>query len=65
MTGRYHSLAVTDEGEVYSWGLNDQGQLGRSGRTADTGASCTFGDFCHDGSPGKVQFGDGIKVCDM
>ena len=26
--GRYHSLAVTTEGKVYAWGLNNYGQLG-------------------------------------
>ena len=26
--GSIHCLAVTEEGEVYSWGRNDQGQLG-------------------------------------
>eukprot|EP00775_Hariotina_reticulata_P013410 gene13410-13538_t len=29
VTGRYHSLGVTAEGLVFSWGLNDFGQLGR------------------------------------
>lgn len=31
--GRYHSVALTDAGEVYTWGLNDVGQLGRQGTT--------------------------------
>eukprot|EP00771_Trimastix_marina_P003104 gnl/Trimastix_PCT/430.p1 GENE.gnl/Trimastix_PCT/430~~gnl/Trimastix_PCT/430.p1 ORF type:complete len:445 (+),score=34.02 gnl/Trimastix_PCT/430:925-2259(+) len=26
--GSFHSLALTDQGEVYAWGLNDEGQLG-------------------------------------
>ena len=26
--GSVHSLAVTEDGEVYSWGWNEQGQLG-------------------------------------
>lgn len=28
-TGRYHSVAVTADGSVFTWGLNDWGQLGR------------------------------------
>lgn len=32
--GRYHSVAVTADGKVYSWGLNDWGQLGRPAPTA-------------------------------
>lgn len=27
--GHYHSLAVSAEGEVWAWGRNDEGQLGR------------------------------------
>ncbi|KAK1316183.1 Ultraviolet-B receptor UVR8 [Acorus calamus] len=27
--GHYHSLAVTSDGEVWAWGRNDEGQLGR------------------------------------
>ena len=26
--GSMHALAITDNGEVYGWGRNDQGQLG-------------------------------------
>ncbi|TKR72314.1 hypothetical protein L596_019783 [Steinernema carpocapsae] len=26
--GNFHSIALTDQGEVYSWGLNNSGQLG-------------------------------------
>lgn len=31
--GRYHSMAVTDGGQLYTWGLNDHGQLGRPAGT--------------------------------
>lgn len=31
-TGRYFTMAVTDAGELYTWGLNDWGQLGRTGQ---------------------------------
>lgn len=27
--GHYHSLAVTSNGEIWCWGRNDEGQLGR------------------------------------
>lgn len=27
--GHYHSLAVTSSGEIWAWGRNDEGQLGR------------------------------------
>lgn len=29
--GRYHSVALDDNGRVYTWGLNDYGQLAREG----------------------------------
>ncbi|XP_078443966.1 regulator of chromosome condensation (RCC1) family protein [Wolffia australiana] len=32
--GHYHSLAVTSAGEVWSWGRNDEAQLGRSPPTS-------------------------------
>lgn len=41
VVGRYHSFAITSDGEVYSWGLNDWGQLGRP---AKVGCVC---DVCH------------------
>ncbi|KAJ0400988.1 hypothetical protein P43SY_003542 [Pythium insidiosum] len=33
--GRSHSVAVTSEGAIYSWGSNEDGALGRNGSTAD------------------------------
>lgn len=34
--GSVHSLAVTEDGEVYSWGRNEQGQLGDTSNIART-----------------------------
>ena len=47
--GRYHSAAVTADGRVVTWGLNDFGQLGRSAHTAE-GTPCTSGATCHSAS---------------
>ena len=58
ITGRYHSLAVTSVGEVYTWGLNDWGQLGRSAvgaKAEDDPSECFSGPTCHDGSPQRVR----------
>lgn len=35
--GEYHACGVTDEGDMYCWGMNDSGQLGQS----PAGAQCT------------------------
>ena len=32
--GSVHCVAVTDDGQVYSWGRNDQGQLGETVTTS-------------------------------
>jgi alpha-tubulin suppressor-like RCC1 family protein len=57
-TGRYHSIALDSDGNVWTWGLNDVGQLGRAavpGGCAGTGHS---GSMCRDGWPSKVtEFG--------
>lgn len=34
--GSVHCLAVTEDGEVYSWGRNEQGQLGDTSNVART-----------------------------
>lgn len=39
--GRYHSVAVTVEGRVYTWGLNDWGQLGRAALSAEDASAST------------------------
>jgi hypothetical protein len=45
--GRYHSAAIGTSGTVYTWGLNDFGQLGRDAVNS-SGAPCTSGGDCHD-----------------
>lgn len=37
--GRFHSVAVTAEGAVFTWGLNDWGQLGRPAAAVQVGPS--------------------------
>ena len=34
--GQLHTLALTEEGDVYSWGNNNYGQLGTGGDSAET-----------------------------
>lgn len=53
--GRYHSAALDENGKLYTWGLNDFGQLGRDARMPedpkDEGSrevDCTSGWACHD-----------------
>ena len=33
--GRYHSAALSKDGRIFTWGLNDYGQLGRDAATAE------------------------------
>ena len=48
--GRYHTAAVTDAGDVLTFGLNDRGQLGRAGVFGDPDAKeacgCDSGGNC-------------------
>ncbi|GLC45471.1 hypothetical protein PLESTB_000317600 [Pleodorina starrii] len=62
VTGRYHTLALTDQGELYSWGLNDWGQLGRGAAGAYDESRCTSGPSCRSGVPGLVSLPGGARV---
>ncbi|KAG2451726.1 hypothetical protein HYH02_003506 [Chlamydomonas schloesseri] len=65
IVGRYHTMAVTEDGELWSWGLNDWGQLGRAAQGAaseDDPSRCNSGPSCHSGIPGKVDFPGGVKI---
>lgn len=54
-SGRYHSLALDADGGVWSWGLNDYGQLGRSATdSAAEESPCTRGAGCRSGVPALV-----------
>ena len=54
--GRYHSACATADGAVYTWGLNDQGQLGRGGTHAprDGPEPCFSGATCRSGVAQRV-----------
>ena len=55
--GRYHSAAITADGRVVTWGLNDFGQLGRPG--ADGIATpCNGGAACHSADIAEAQGAD-------
>uniref|UniRef100_A0A061RGM4 N-acetylgalactosamine 4-sulfate 6-O-sulfotransferase n=2 Tax=Tetraselmis sp. GSL018 TaxID=582737 RepID=A0A061RGM4_9CHLO len=55
--GRYHSVALRADGVVFTWGLNDVGQLGRPGTTSKSGVwdGCLSGHNCRSGWPMPVQ----------
>jgi hypothetical protein len=48
-SGRYHSAGISTSGKLYTWGLNDFGQLGRDATDSEL-ATCTNGASCHDGN---------------
>lgn len=64
-----HSLCVTDEGQVYSWGLNDRGQLGfRSTSTSSSDRAKRSSPNCVDvlyhrslGAAFKCAAADGVS----
>ncbi|KAK9845960.1 hypothetical protein WJX81_006889 [Elliptochloris bilobata] len=61
--GRYHSIGLTSDGAVHTWGLNDHFQLGRqahneSGAQCDGGAGCA----CADVAAGRVAGLPSVKA---
>ena len=67
--GRYHTVVSTESGRVYSFGLNDRGQLGTKGVmgrvpdssscTCDSGMNCD----CSEGAEGETPLAPG-EACD-
>jgi len=53
--GGMHSVAVTDDGQVYTWGCNDDGALGR----------LTSGDDGEEYLPRKVTLPEGVVVVNV
>lgn len=47
--GRFHMVAIANDGRLFTWGLNDFGQLGRDARDSSM-QPCTSGESCHDPS---------------
>ena len=55
--GRYHSAAISTDGKLHTWGLNDFGQLGRPAADAQ-GAACDSGASCRDASEERALGSD-------
>lgn len=68
--GSMHCLAITEEGDVYSWGRNDQGQLGETGCTVSRQEPALVtvlegkdirGVACGPSQVSDLEFGRGIE----
>eukprot|EP00892_Ulva_mutabilis_P007833 jgi/Ulvmu1/5421/UM022_0216.1 len=57
--GRFHMAAIASDGRLFTWGLNDFGQLGRAARDAAM-QPCTSGHTCHD--PSLVPASDIVEM---
>ena len=51
-SGQTHCMALTEKGEIYSWGNGQGGRLGH-------------GDSIGQNGPVKIQFFQGIKIVDI
>jgi len=56
--GSEHSVAVTDEGEVLSWGAAGSGRLGHGYQSSILGFSLTSSEY----TPRLIRNLDGIKI---
>jgi len=54
--GGMHTLALTTDGHVYSWGVNDEGALGREAHRDDAGS---------ENHPAKVNFPSGERIVQL
>jgi Regulator of chromosome condensation (RCC1) repeat len=52
--GRFHSMALTSCGRLFTWGMNDYGQLGRP-TSRGKKEPCMSGDTCHEAAPQVVE----------
>lgn len=56
--GEFHTIVLTDNGEVYTWGRNDYGQLGIGETVNSAGATM----YLNSRVPQKVNGLDGVKI---
>lgn len=59
--GGMHSLYLTDKGEVFSFGCNDEGALGRD--TSEEGSECQIVKVDLSGSVVRISTGDSHSAC--
>lgn len=59
-TSNHHTLILTDNGDVYSWGWNGYGQLGYSTNSKNTDLEKSFGSL-----PRKIAFLEGEEVTNI
>ena len=59
--GAYHTVAVTDSGELVAWGWNGLGQLGTDSNVPTYGLPSHPAEWTQRNLPTPVRFVDGIK----
>lgn len=58
-SGDMHSVAITEDGSVYTWGVNDEGALGRP-TDGDAWNSTANGERENSCVPGKARMPEGV-----